>query len=423
MNGWRQLPRATALALLVIASAHCGGADAPVPQATVRDSAGIRIVTSLSPRAGDYSISAQPAFVLSDSARYLDFVMAAVFLSDGRMVVANQAAPMLRWYDATGRYRHGAGRVGGGPGDFSGEGLGIGGIWRMTGDSIAAWDVMQQRMQVFDDSGRHVRGFRLDAPSERSGAFAPKIAGFFDHGAVIAGVNVSSTAPNGADRWRDQVRYQIWSASGGYESGLTELPGVELYSPAFQQRNQPGGISMPAGAPPPPAPLPPFAREPGVAIGGDRLYYAHSDHYEIGVHDGVAAPGLLMRRATPRRAVTSELKAAYVREMLGPLRGPLRAHFQRWLDVAVYPDSLPAFARILVADDGSVWAQEYQAPEADTLTWSIFHADGAWLANIMVPIRLRVLQVSGDNVLVLARNELDVESVHLYRLLRTPQQR
>ncbi|MGH7467932.1 MAG: hypothetical protein ACRENP_08090 [Longimicrobiales bacterium] len=427
MIPWSKGTRASAYASLVVTFAHCGVAELPAPQTTIRDSAGIRIVTSGSAREDGWSLAAQPVLVLSgppgDSAQHLDVVVAAAYLNDGRMVVANRIPPMLRWYDASGRYQHGTGRVGSGPGDFGGEGMGVTGMWRIPGDSIAAWDALQQRIQVFEPAGRYVRGFRLNAPPSPARLFAPHVVGFLANGAVIAGVNLSAAPGQGTDRWRDLVFYQQWSATGHYESGLAELPGLEIYTPSFQQRNQPGGMAVPGGHPPPPAPLPPFAREASAATGGDRLYYADADHYEISIHDGVAAPGVIIRRETPRRAVTSALRESYAREMLGPVRSALRTDFQRWLKVAVYPDSLPAYQRIEVADGGNVWAQEYQAPEADTLTWSIFQADGAWLANIQVPARLRVLHVGGDNVLALSRNELDVESVHVYRLIRPSQRR
>jgi hypothetical protein len=63
-----------------------------------------------------------------------------------------------------------------------------------------------------------------------------------------------------------------------------------------------------------------------------------------------------------------------------------------------------------------VWVQEYAHPaDADT-RWSVFDPTGVWITDVMVPNGVEILDVSGDHVLVLVRDESDVEIVRLHTL-------
>jgi hypothetical protein len=48
--------------------------------------------------------------------------------------------------------------------------------------------------------------------------------------------------------------------------------------------------------------------------------------------------------------------------------------------------------------------------------WLIFDHDGTWLTTVAMPSEFQVLDVGHDYVLVLTRDDLDVERVRWYRL-------
>jgi hypothetical protein len=67
---------------------------------------------------------------------------------------------------------------------------------------------------------------------------------------------------------------------------------------------------------------------------------------------------------------------------------------------------------------GNVWAGEYTRYPAVPVTWTVLASSGELLGEVAVPPQFRVLQIGGDWILGVGRDELDVEYVRLYRLLK-----
>lgn len=110
----------------VLSLAACGAGDRAAGDVVVRDSSGVRIVESPAPtwgRALPWTVSAEPIVTIGtvegDAAYQLHRVGAALRLSDGRIVVANNGSSDLRYYDSAGRHVRTVGRRGEGPGEFS----------------------------------------------------------------------------------------------------------------------------------------------------------------------------------------------------------------------------------------------------------------------------------------------------------------
>src|SRR5262245_15636383 len=97
-----------------------------------------------------------------DANQALARVASAIRLSNRQIVVASGTAPMLRWFGERGRFLRGTGRPGGGPGEFSGEGGFIVALWVLPDDSVATYDLLQRRVQVFDSTGRFARAVTLE---------------------------------------------------------------------------------------------------------------------------------------------------------------------------------------------------------------------------------------------------------------------
>ena len=65
---------------------------------------------------------------------------------------------------------------------------------------------------------------------------------------------------------------------------------------------------------------------------------------------------------------------------------------------------------------GEVWAQRFTMPGADSARWDVFRPDGICAGRVMVPASFQVWEIGRDDVLGIARDELDVERVQVYRL-------
>jgi hypothetical protein len=121
----------------------------------------------------------------NDPAQQLDNVVKVARLSDGHIVVANVTEPPLRWFNASGKMVHSAGRAGEGPGEFprTGEGQpGPGRVWILGGDSLLVSQTAS--LQVFDPVGRYVRSIAIEAVPASPRARTPGVVGLLDSGFV-----------------------------------------------------------------------------------------------------------------------------------------------------------------------------------------------------------------------------------------------
>lgn len=145
----------------VLAGASAGVAQAPT--ATVRDSAGVRLVEHgailpLTPQLRLGRVLARIGGV-SDDPRY-EFdgrsgSLTGALRGDGGIVTA--AATEVRAYDATGQWQWSFGRAGGAPGEFRR----IGWVCTFRGDSMVVHDPLQRRVTYLTPDGRLVAVVRL----------------------------------------------------------------------------------------------------------------------------------------------------------------------------------------------------------------------------------------------------------------------
>jgi hypothetical protein len=165
---------------------------------------------------------------------------------------------------------------------------------------------------------------------------------------------------------------------------------------------------------------PPFAKAPSAWASEDRFYYGSGDRYEIAVYDSLATLIMLIRRPIPNRAVTPEHVETYKSDtMAGAPDDPAaRRSWQEQIDAAPYPDSFPAYRRIRADRLGMLWVQEYDLPGADSVTWSVFDREGRWSSDVTIPRDWQVLDIGADFLLVLLRDDLDVERVERHTLVR-----
>ncbi|UCF19485.1 MAG: hypothetical protein JSU87_16435 [Gemmatimonadota bacterium] len=79
---------------------------------------------------------------------------------------------------------------------------------------------------------------------------------------------------------------------------------------------------------------------------------------------------------------------------------------------------MPAYSDIVVDLEGNLWVGEYRRPGDDQPRWTVFDPDGVMLGIVETPQRFRIFEIGGDYVLGRGVDELDVEHIHVYRLLK-----
>ena len=404
---------------LAVLGGCSGDTERSGPASTMRDSAGIRILENFAPTLpaeSAWTIASEPTLRIGTadgtSEQLLHRVAAALRLSDGRIVIANSPPPMVRWFSRDGRFLHGTGRPGGGPGEFGGgESAWIYTMWRLPGDSVATWEHSARRMQVFDPEGRYARAVVLELPPDMHPLSYPQITGRFAGGFLAFLSPHFEPGPLGAVR-RDSLEYVRYGGAGEYLGRIARLPGFERYTAEIERPGRGTSFLGESGRP--------FGKPPLAFTDGQRFYYGSADRYEIEVRDPSGALRMLIRRPDAGRALTPDILDRYIadRRAATPSDPAQQRALERYLDNAPFPDSLPAYRRFRVDTEGMLWVQEYDLPWDTVATWNVFDTGGRWLTNVDIPKRLSILDIGADYILGVTRDELDVERVDVHALRR-----
>ena len=67
---------------------------------------------------------------------------------------------------------------------------------------------------------------------------------------------------------------------------------------------------------------------------------------------------------------------------------------------------------------GNLWVQEYDVPGASTVVWSVFDPNARWITDVRIPHAVTIHDIGDDWVLLLARDEMDVERIRLHKLVK-----
>lgn len=399
------------LTILTLSVAACDAGFGTASGSTVRDSAGVQIVENSEyawPDGRGWRLSDEPRLDIGvldgDTVYQLFRVGSAVKLSDGRIVVANGGTHELRFYDANGAHLLSVGREGGGPGEF-GELM-----WAraLPGDTLLTYDWRNRRLSFFDAGGDFVRSFQLQFLSDMGGF--PTIIAPFGDGSLLVGVQpflIGDEIKDGLRR--DTTVYLHCDRDGAVLDTLGRFPGGEVYlrtSGGAETR-----VMASARA---------FGRFPQHAVYEDGFYFGTTDTYEIGHYSYAGEPVRLVRRDQPNLDVTAEDIERYKEERLEDAGdgGPPRDFVEQSLAHMPFPDQFPAYGSLVVDAAGNLWVSEYRRPGDEQPRWTVFDHSGRMLGVVETPERFTIHQIGSDFVLGRWADEMDVEHVRLYQLVK-----
>jgi hypothetical protein len=367
------------------------------------DSAGIQIVeTSRAAWAagGGWTLDQAPDLVIGrmeGEAPYLfGDVRGAVRLENGSIVVVDNQARELRWFDRGGAFIRSAGRPGEGPEEFRTSAWSL---ERCGEDRLYVHDLWAQRMVSWDTTGAFQRGFNLTEPGQPA-------RGVYEHacrddgGFVAVGWGDSSTMPRLPDG-SDPIFYRqyapVWAldSTGALESEYGRFLSSER-------------IAHPRGSGPHP-----FGRAVKFAAGGGRVFIGTGEGFSIGVYRDdrlieiwrASADDLAIEEGFLEAFSAVEVDQGHERE-------------RNWVTdgLVEMPPALPGFTELRVSPDGHLWAKRFGLPWEETNRWGIFAPDGTFLGNLDLPAGLSVTEIGNDYVLGVAANELEVQRVELHML-------
>jgi hypothetical protein len=393
----------SALSLLFLA---CQSGDERTNTA-VRDSAGVQIVENSGyewPDGRGWHLASQPALDIGaidgDPSYQLFQVVGALRLSDDRIVIANAGTGELRFYNISGRFISIAGGKGSGPGEFQG----LRWLGRLSADTLLAFDWRNRRLSIFDPVGDFVRSVTLDAlaPAPPSHVHV----GLFGDGSLLIGAQrlfASGTIQSGVHD--DTIFHLRFDSRSAAHDTIGRYPGAESYILVHDE-----GLEL--------LPLP-FGHYPRTAVYQSSYYFGRGDSYAI---DHYSAAGKLtrsIRSRQPNETVTAGDRERYIERSLEGIddEGERRV-IQSLLADVPFPETMPAYSDLRVDSEGYLWVENYRRPGEDRPHWTVFNHTGRRLGLVEMPDRFTIHQIGRDFVLGSWRDEMDVEHVRLYELIK-----
>ena len=94
-----------------------------------------------------------------------------------------------------------------------------------------------------------------------------------------------------------------------------------------------------------------------------------------------------------------------------------------------FADTYPAFVTLTHGPQGSVWVQrirsgdeiseegDFDPQDMGSNTWDIFDREGRYMGDVTFPGKYQPIKVMDDRIYGIARDELDVQSMKVYRVV------
>lgn len=389
------------LPLIVIAAGCRPGGEATSAGPTVRDSAGIRIVENSEPQWADeerWTLSSEPLVTIGnrDNDPLLTQIVGANRLADGRIVVGDAGGPSIFFFSPTGELETEAGGTGDGPGEFGR----LDRTWLYRGDSLITFDVRGFRVSVFSPEGEYVRSMSMEPGG--SAIFAPHSS--TAEGDILWTPYLFSVSATGETGWRYDTVLRTDSDAVRVDS-LISLPSI------YQEFDGTERVSLG---------FPPW----GIfRTGPTRLLWARTDRPEIHRVDFDGQLVDILRWQNEPVPITSALRQEIIDELVANVReGPDDRGFysaSNGFEERRYPEFAPPIEEMIADATGAVWVKGQTLPNRDTgRIWQIFHRDGHWLGEMVLPDRLTVLEIGSDYLLGAELDEFDVPAIVLYDIVK-----
>lgn len=399
----RPLPPLAILAACAQLSCAAGAADRA--DVSRRDSAGVEIVENdagLAAAPGQWLVSPDPVAEIGavdgDAPYQLFRVTSAALLGDGRIVVANAGTHEIRFYDSRGMFLRSVGHAGEGPGEFRS----LYDLWAGPGDSIHAWDFQLRRMSTFTPEGSFAGTRQARMQQHHYGI------GTLDDGSLVAGapMAVQDPGPDGILEaemlvLRDDPAKDVIDTIGRHvhsRAGLVEIPGVTTRAAR---------------------PLV-FSSVTSADAAGSRIAVSTGRDPEVWLYQPVDGRITVVRWNDAAVPVSDADGDAFAQIEIERAPDEMRPRMRQRFENERFAEHFPFAGRVELDADGRLWVEHWLHPHAeDPPMWTVFAPDGSMLATVELPRGFHLLDVRGDVVVGRVRDELDVEQVRVYTLIRS----
>jgi hypothetical protein len=343
-------------------------------------------------------------------------VSGAIVLSTGDVAVANINSEILV-FGADGAFRRTVGRSGGGPGEFRF----LLDVVRLDDDRILAWDPAQARVTVFLQDGG------LNYACTPQGVDLARVGGGFvgafgDGRFVLGGSSAVGAGPGAPEGPRsDTIPYLLFDRSGTFVRTIGQFaPKERHYSATSGYRRYLLDTSVHAVV------------ADGLLLTGEsdsivltridssgavrsRLSLDRSPRPVTEPDIEAAWRDWVEQRAVAREQMFAQAMMTMHEDALLAMRERIRADVEdelpeakRTIEPAVF---LPAYKSIMVGSDGALWLEDYLSPTLKTSRWILMDAGFSPVGWIELQPNERLLAAGPNTVVILRKDELDIESV------------
>ena len=396
----------------VLATLACVKNELTASQIAVSDSAGIRIttITAASESLPVWTLEAEPRRVLTgaetgDETAFA-FIGAVRFLSNGGLVFGDVATGRLILYDAQGRFVRFHGRRGDGPGEIRR----LGSITVKPGDTLATFDPGLRRLSFWLPDSGFFRSMSLAGDGSLD-SFPLDAAPWSDSRVLVLQL---STTPqgnvppaSGVRRWPNRVQLMLRDSSG------TMLDTSPAFNGEYSGLTERGDIRLP------------FSHRPFVALARDRIYFGAGDTFTLTWLDSsFRVAGMIRWPANQERLTSHEVDSVRAEAVATLSRRPLPSNpFAMHFAPEILPEFRPSIGRVFVDREDRIWIERFEAMRMGAVQkpgtqWTILRDDGLPIALLQLPSHTRLEDVRGDEMVVVRRDSLDVQTVAVHRINR-----
>ncbi len=364
-----------------------------------------------------WSLSDEPSVVIGGAdereGHLIHRVVGATRLSDSRIVIANGSSLELKYYSAEGAHLFNAGGQGEGPGEFQSFEQ----VTRLPGDSILvlSW---RSGLTRFGPDGRYANSNPYELPQRGDCRRLEGGQHPLPDGSILLLFSVFVGLSSDDEECPRPSEAQPPALIGRYVpttqdfDTIAELPGLEeTYE--IETRYA-------------------YAKNLVFGIADDRVYLGDTGSDTILVMgfsgDTIAA---LPVPFEPSPVLANAMEKLFAEEVF---TSGGQSMTMRW--TFIYPDRYPRYARLVAAPEDRVWVMAYPPLKEPVFPWElenptafrrlddrgarwrVVDRDGLPIAELRTPPGFFLLEVGDDHVLGLHKDELERESVRMYRLMR-----
>lgn len=376
----------------------------------IRDSSGVLVTDVRMPPASVPQWSLGPERLVLTGAETGDsgafaFVGAVKWLPNGGLVIADVASARLLIYDAPGRFVRSLGRRGDGPGEIRRMGSVV-----VAGDTVATFDASLRRLSFWHPESGFARSVSL---ADGGSLESFPIDAFPWRDSLIVVIHLSTTpqssvpAATGVRKWPNRTHLTLRDGTGRVLRTSPEFNG------SYTGLDERGDMRLP------------FSNQPFVAPSRDRIYLGSGERFEIANLDSSFRTGGEIRWPGRNERLTREEVEKVRGEAIATISvRPLPATpFARHFAPEILPAERPSIGRVFVDAEGNIWVERFEAARMGGAQmpgnqWSVLASDGRPIAILKLPPLARLEDVRGDELVVVRRDSLDVQTVAIHRLRR-----